>query len=123
MCMAECPSARKTPKAGKLSGPARARIISLRRFHFPGKPTCPDIARIKLPHSGRLLIQPRAAISDARIGRREAAMAAFAKERGRSSGGSNQHPAPLNAKTTRSRRTIVPFTHLAREGAYDSHHR
>jgi ABC transporter substrate binding protein len=30
--------------------------------------------------------------------------------------GSNQHPALLNAKTTRSRRGIVAFTHLAREG-------
>src|SRR5262249_41755686 len=47
----------------------------------------------------------------------EAAMAAFAEEpSGRSSGGSNQHPAPLNAKTTRLRRASVPFTHLAREG-------
>ena len=46
MCMAECPSARKTPKAGKLSGPARARIISLRRFSFSGQNElpryCPD---------------------------------------------------------------------------------
>src|SRR6516164_8113894 len=44
--MAECPSARKTPKAGKLSGPARARIISFRRFSFSGQNelpgNCPD---------------------------------------------------------------------------------
>src|SRR5215469_16162845 len=29
----------------------------------------------------------------------------------------------LNGKTARSWRGIVPFTHLAREGAYDSHYR
>src|SRR5215471_18632546 len=29
----------------------------------------------------------------------------------------------LNVKTVRSWRGIVAFTHLAREGAYDSHHR
>ena len=64
-----CPSARETPKAGKFSGPARARKISLRAFSFSGQtelPSCPSIARIKLSHSGRLLIQPRAAVSDAR---------------------------------------------------------
>src|SRR5262249_56642839 len=31
-------------------------------------------------------------------------------------GGSNQHPASLNVKTTRPWRGIVPFTRLAREG-------
>src|SRR5262249_23618601 len=31
-------------------------------------------------------------------------------------GGSNHHPASLNAKTARSRRAILPSTHLAREG-------
>ena len=29
----------------------------------------------------------------------------------------------LNVKTARSWRGIIAFTHLAREGAYDSHHR
>ena len=60
-------------------------------------------------------------------------MAAFAKSwrrevvvEGGDRGGSNQHRAteagatsivpPLNRRTARSRRVIVPFTHLAREG-------
>src|SRR5262249_53115828 len=34
----------------------------------------------------------------------------------RDRGGSSQHPAPLNVKTARSWRDILPFTHLAREG-------
>src|SRR5262245_23611744 len=47
---------------------------------------------------------------------REAAMAGSPRAGGGSRGGSNQHPASSNVKTARSRRGIVPFTHLAREG-------
>src|SRR6516162_5103310 len=73
MCMAECPSARKTPKAGKLSGPARARIISLRRFSFSGQNElpryCPDKGPCEKPATSRTERQDRNGLSRP-IGRR-----------------------------------------------------
>ena len=48
-----CPSARETPKAGKFSGPARARKISLRAFSFSGQTELPEYCPDKIVSFGQ----------------------------------------------------------------------
>ena len=48
-----CPSARETPKAGKFSGRARARKISLRAFSFSGQTELPEYCPDKIVSFGQ----------------------------------------------------------------------